>query len=261
MYQEVMRNENISVEAKAIYAYLSSIAGVGSTCYPSVDTMCRDLRMSRNRLSKHLNQLIALGVVEKTRVKAGNILGGNLYKVTHEIAISEDMKRIFEALENEALENEALENDTTNNNSINNNNINNNSINTFSPEPDKSAPVGSGILLPLVDKTMYDVPVDKIKEWKQAFPGVDVEQELRKMITWLNSNPTRGKTRRGIARFINSWLERSQNQGGWYRSRQIAPETKGNTLPYDDVLDVSQYGKGFVAPLPNCDDEEPWLPD
>ena len=83
VYQDVMRNENISIESKAIYGYLSSIAGVGGECYPSVETICKDLNIGKNRLSKHLSQLIALGVVERTREKNGNIYGRNVYKITH----------------------------------------------------------------------------------------------------------------------------------------------------------------------------------
>lgn len=76
----------------------------------------------------------------------------------------------------------------------------------------------SGILLSLVDKTDYDVPLSKIKEWKEAYPAVDIEQELKKMAAWLNANPTRKKTKRGINRFINIWLSREQDKGGRYKN-------------------------------------------
>ena len=133
MYQEVMRNPNITAEAKAIYAYLASIAGTGNTCYPSIDTMQREMCMSKNRLTKHMGQLIAAGVVEKVRERNGNIYGRNIYKIAHEAEVIEDLNRIFEncdfrAVENEAVEIRAVENEAVNNNSINNNNSNNNSI-------------------------------------------------------------------------------------------------------------------------------------
>ena len=86
--------------------------------------------------------------------------------------------------------------------------------NIICPEPEQSAPNPSGILLPLNDKSFYDVPVDKIAMWKEVYPAVDVEQELMRMIAWLDSNPTKRKTRRGIERFINSWLARTQDSGG-----------------------------------------------
>lgn len=231
MYQDVMRNSRLSPEAKAVYAYLSSIAGCGETCYPSVETIQKDMAMSKNRLSKYMNELIASGVVEKTREKNGNLYGRNVYKITHEAEIAEDMKRIILAVENRAVgvkEVEAgdLTNDTTNNNNTNNNSItNNNNSNTVCSEPEKPAPNPSGILLPLNDKTVYDVPLDKIAVWKDAYPAVNVEQELKRMAAWLDSNPTRRKTRRGITKFINTWLSREQDEGGRFKgSRQQGQE-------------------------------------
>lgn len=82
------------------------------------------------------------------------------------------------------------------------------------PEPEKSPPYTSGILLSLNDKSFYDVPLDKIALWKEAYPAVDVEQELKRMIAWLDNNPAKRKTRRGIERFINNWLARTQDSGG-----------------------------------------------
>lgn len=116
VYQDVMRNKSLSPEAKAIYAYLSSIAGSGDSCYPSVETMQKELCMSKNRLMKHMGQLIAYGVVEKARERNGNIYGRNIYKITHEVEVANDLKCIFEAVENEA----------TNNNKPNNNYLKNN---------------------------------------------------------------------------------------------------------------------------------------
>lgn len=116
VYQDVMRNKQLSPEAKAIYAYLSSIAGAEDSCYPSVETMQKELCMSKNRLMKHMGQLIVFGVVEKVRERNGNIYGRNTYKITHEVEVVNDLKRIFEAVENEAVEIRAVENEATNNN-------------------------------------------------------------------------------------------------------------------------------------------------
>lgn len=54
-------------------------------------------------------------------------------------------------------------------------------INTVCPEPEKLAPNPGGILLPLNDKTLYDVPLDKIALWKDTYPAVDVDRELKRM--------------------------------------------------------------------------------
>lgn len=97
-------------------------------------------------------------------------------------------------------------------------------------EPE-SAPTPNGILLPLNDKSFYDVPQDKIALWRATYPAVDVEQELRRMVAWLDSNPTKRKTRRGIERFINSWLARTQDSGGSKGQKEVG-EAVGNNV-YD----------------------------
>ena len=92
-------------------------------------------------------------------------------------------------------------------------------IGIICPELDKPAQDLSGILLPLNDKSFYDVPLNKISMWQQAYPVVNIEQELHRICAWLESNPSRRKTRKGIDRFINNWLSREQDEGGIYKNR------------------------------------------
>ena len=114
----------------------------------------------------------------------------------------------------------------TNNNDNNVNNDNNNII--YSSEPDKSAPNPSGILIQLNDKSFYDVPLEKISLWENTYPAADVRQELKKMAAWCDSNPTRRKTRRGIERFINNWLSRTQDSGGTKGKEKVIEEERTN---------------------------------
>ncbi|MDE5717816.1 MAG: hypothetical protein K2I53_09430 [Lachnospiraceae bacterium] len=100
-------------------------------------------------------------------------------------------------------------------------------------EPENSAPNPSGILLPLVDKSFYDVPADKITLWQETYPAVDIEQELRRMIAWLDSNPTKRKTRRGIERFINNWLARTQDSGGSKGQKEVREAVGNNAYNTD----------------------------
>lgn len=81
-------------------------------------------------------------------------------------------------------------------------------------EPDKSNSVPPIIELVLNDKSFYPITQRDADEWQELYPSVDVEQQLRSMKGWLNSNPAKRKTRRGIRRFINSWLSNEQDKGG-----------------------------------------------
>ncbi len=86
---------------------------------------------------------------------------------------------------------------------------------TISSEPNKSAsePVASVITLPCVGKghTEYPVTRQQVSEWSECFPGVDVLAQLRHMRAWLEANPNKRKTAKGVPRFIVSWLGRQQN--------------------------------------------------
>lgn len=93
------------------------------------------------------------------------------------------------------------------------------------PEPEKSAPVC--IRLPVTGGDDEPVLESELADWSHAFPAVDVRQHLRSMRAWLIANPTRKKTRRGVRRFIVSWLEREQNKG-------IAPPPHSKTPPQED---------------------------
>lgn len=53
-----------------------------------------------------------------------------------------------------------------------------------------------------------------VAEWRQAFPGVDVSAECRKALAWIDANPAKRKTVRGMPAFLFRWLERCQNRGG-----------------------------------------------
>lgn len=91
------------------------------------------------------------------------------------------------------------------------------------------------ISLPLSDgKSFFDVTESYLREQMGLYPGVNIEQELRNMRGWLDSNPAKRKTPRGIKRFITTWLQNSQDKPrGWQGSR-----TSGGR----DVNVISQPG-------------------
>ena len=89
------------------------------------------------------------------------------------------------------------------------------------PAPPKQEKPSSPIVITITlnDKTEYEVTEDDVAEWKELYQAVDIMQELRKMKGWSDANPSKRKTRKGIKRFINSWLAKEQDnyhgpQGG-----------------------------------------------
>lgn len=66
----------------------------------------------------------------------------------------------------------------------------------------------------LNDGTQWEPKPEQIEKWTEAYQAIDVPRELLAASAWLESNPKRRKTSRGIARFCNSWLARAQDKGG-----------------------------------------------
>ena len=93
----------------------------------------------------------------------------------------------------------------------------------------------SGIALILNDGTDYEIVEAYIEKMRPLFPDVDVRKEFRKMSAWCINNPARRKTKRGVTRFINTWLSSAQKEAEEKQAKssgtnniflQIAEESK-----------------------------------
>ena len=76
--------------------------------------------------------------------------------------------------------------------------------------------------------------------YKALYPAVDVEQELRNMIGWLDSYPNKRKTASGIKGFITRWLSKEQNGGHTESARDRA--RRNNTL-----LNYKETGRNYAT--------------
>ncbi|WP_367569333.1 hypothetical protein [Lacrimispora sp.] len=79
------------------------------------------------------------------------------------------------------------------------------------PELEKSSRQEAVYKLILNDGTYYSVCSEEIQKYRGLYPAVDIDQEFRKMIGWLDSNQLNRKTKRGINKFINGWISRAQD--------------------------------------------------
>ena len=73
IYKAVMRNRQLALHAKAIYAYFCTYAGSGHQAYPRRDKIVRDLQINKDTFTKHLNTLVSSGYIAKERTANGNL--------------------------------------------------------------------------------------------------------------------------------------------------------------------------------------------
>lgn len=114
----MMKDTRLSVESKAIYAYLCSYCGAGNTAFPSVDLICHDLEISERRYQKHLKQLKDTGYVTVTRERKTNGFSNNIYTLPKTVSVQNV------SIRNVPLQNVPVQNDGTNINSLNINSLN-----------------------------------------------------------------------------------------------------------------------------------------
>jgi len=65
---------------------------------------------------------------------------------------------------------------------------------------------------PLKDKTLYPITEEYHQQLKEFFPSVDIKIQLNKMNAWLDSNPSKRKTKKGIKKFITTWLSKEYDK-------------------------------------------------
>lgn len=108
-----------------------------------------------------------------------------------------------------------------------------------SPEPDKPA---SGELSSFVFPTVgngpkeWVLPLGKLEEYRESYPAVDVEVEIRSARQWCIDNPKNQKTARGMTRFLNAWFSRAQNRA----PKQSAGPRNGSPSGPQKVLDLAE---------------------
>lgn len=89
----------------------------------------------------------------------------------------------------------------------------------------------------------YPFYQDDIDSYKDLYPAVDVEQEMRNMIGWLDANPARRKTKSGMKRFVNGWLVRQQDSTKPVASEKPAGTKFSNFEQRNDAIDTDMENK------------------
>lgn len=79
--KKVMRDRNLNVVSKAIYAYICSYAGKGKDAFPSQKLLCEDLAISKNTLGKYIKELKDGSYITVVQHKEKGKFTRNLYTI------------------------------------------------------------------------------------------------------------------------------------------------------------------------------------
>ena len=145
VYQDVTRDSSLPLAAKGLYAYLAAFCGSDDECYPSVETILRETGISKETFYKYIGVLVKAGVVEKKQLNENGRFGRTVYKITHEVTVSNlpytDIPTTVKPnTRKPTTEKPTTRKPTTNNNNINSNNINNNNNKYMCVQPEVDTP-------------------------------------------------------------------------------------------------------------------------
>ena len=132
VFKSILKRNDIDIEAKSLYAYLSSYAGSDTKAFPGVSLICHDLNISEKRFQKYRKQLEVAGVITIERKRTANGFSKNVYTINHKSSgHSVPVGNLPERnLPERNLPNK--NNSSKNNSSKNNNSINNSATNVAS---------------------------------------------------------------------------------------------------------------------------------
>jgi|GEM_PF-2005094 len=195
IFRSVMRDTNLTIGAKAVYAYLCTFAGNKKTAFPSRKLMCHELGINKDTLTKYMRNLLDAGYIKKEQKKVSGKFAHNVYTIydfpespSTENTMSENYRvRKFPTPKNSA----------TNSNSNSNNNIDLNNIYIVeNQENEKQEQIPyQEIIEYLNEKTgkQYRYTTPKTRElikarWKEGFSLNDFKKVIdNKTLEWKNT--------------------------------------------------------------------------
>ena len=201
--REIWLDERLNALEKVILAEIDSLDhGAPDYCWKSNENLAAFCQCSVTKVSNAVSKLIDLGYV---RVASFDGRKRRLHSCLT-ISVMQSYKKHKADLQNLQTSN------TFSNPSSNTCDIKNTSYSCQEPSKDASTP--PVYTLPLNDGTNHEITNEDYEKYKRLYPSVDVMAEFRKMDGWFDGHPSRRKTRKGIRRFINSWLGKEQDNGG-----------------------------------------------
>lgn len=192
----VAKDQELSIEAKAIYSYLASYSGAGLSSFPSTSLILHDLGISENRYLKHRKTLVDKGYLTIKRERLDNGFSKNIYIINQNPSEVVHLNSVH--LQNVGIGNVGIQNEGTISNSFKSNNINSNSNNKkilSSSDEQDDVPYKEIIdYLNLKTSKSYKHSTSKTKSlikarWNEGFRVVDFKKVIdNKCFEWIGNS-------------------------------------------------------------------------
>jgi hypothetical protein len=93
----------------------------------------------------------------------------------------------------------------------------------------------------------WNLTQSQIDKWREAYPSLDILGECKKALAWIEANPEKRKTAKGMKTFLVNWLNRSQDRGrGGSPANAPAAKPQGPLSPIEAAREAAKR-KGGAA--------------
>ena len=98
----------------------------------------------------------------------------------------------------------------------------------------------------------WNLTENKIAEYRESFPSLDILSEAKKSLQWIRDNPDRKKTARGMPRFLGSWLGRANDRSNGSKVQQpsratVIPLPPGDAAFIRGKIDWNDWSEKTLA--------------
>ncbi|MFZ6624481.1 conserved phage C-terminal domain-containing protein [Vagococcus fluvialis] len=222
----VAKDQELSIEAKAIYSYLASYSGAGLSSFPSTSLILHDLGISENRYLKHRKTLVDKGYLTIKRERLDNGFSKNIYIINQNPSEVVHLNSVH--LQNVGIGNVGIQNEGTISNSFKSNNINSNSNNkkilSSSDEQDDVPYKEIVEYLNLKTSKKYKHSTNKTKSlikarWNEGFRVYDFKKVIdNKCFEWIG-NP-------GMAKYLRPETLFGTKFEGYLNENNVVPQSQ-----------------------------------
>lgn len=222
----VAKDQELSIEAKAIYSYLASYSGAGLSSFPSTSLILHDLGISENRYLKHRKTLVDKGYLTIKRERLDNGFSKNIYIINQNPSEVVHLNSVH--LQNVGIGNVGIQNEGTISNSFKSNNINSNSNNkkilSSSDEQDDVPYKEIVDYLNLKTSKSYKHSTSKTKSlikarWNEGFRVDDFKKVIdNKCFEWIG-NP-------GMAKYLRPETLFGNKFEGYLNENNVVPQSQ-----------------------------------
>ena len=87
------------------------------------------------------------------------------------------------------------------------------------------------------EETIWELSLAQVAQWQEIYPDVDVMAECRHAWAWIDANPKKRKTARGMKHFLVGWLNRATPRPV---ETQPQPDMYGHVPPCENWQDCTR---------------------